>query len=138
MFPKYFLSPHFIIYFISFYISICFLRTKKIIIKKIYLYQILTKNKYKKIILIFLWKKYTQCFLMRGEEDFISVFSDLKSYSGLFPRWDLPAFWPSLYSCHTLSIGTVNCLVTVFLGAIVTQSHMWKCSSQGHFLGNLT
>lgn len=29
---------------------------------------------------------------MRGENDFISVLSDLKSYSGLFPGWDLSAF----------------------------------------------
>lgn len=29
---------------------------------------------------------------MRGEKYFISVFRDLKSYSGLFPGWDLSAF----------------------------------------------
>lgn len=29
---------------------------------------------------------------MRGEEDFISVLSDLKSYSGLFSGWNLSAF----------------------------------------------
>lgn len=139
LFPKYFLSPHFIICFISFlYFNMLFENNKKWIIKKIYLYKLLTKNKHKKIIQTFLWKKYTQHFLTRGEEGFISVLSDLKSYSGLFPGWDLSAFWPWLYSCHSLSCGTVNCLMKVFLGAILKQSHMWKYSSQGHFLGNLT